>query len=347
MAQYENFNGLTMVFDEEGNEPYHQTGDPETNEVIEADIENDFDREYGQTYTPEEWIQIVTLYNGDDALARNEAGEKAYYALKPFIISIAKKLYGSYMSKYSEDLLSEGALGLCESLKTYDPSRAKPTTWCYRSIVHYMREFIDREVHHTTPHYQGNIKKIRDFITEREAMGESWTFDDLVVHTGISLTTILNCITIDKRNQNTVSIEQEVGDGSATILDFMPSNMPTPEEFVIKKEGTKQLCEDMRACLNERERTVLMMHYGFDDDIQKSAAEISRLTGIRKQDIRPILNLAEYKLRKYTNYKERYATEKRERSAVGREATLSMMKSKNMLVEELDSLIFEDDPDFI
>lgn len=54
-----------------------------------------------------------------------------------------------------------------------------------------------------------------------------------------------------------------------------------------------------------------------------------------------MLNMAEYKLRKYINYKENYADEKKGRFLYGRGAVISLLKSKETLAEELDTFVFD------
>lgn len=331
-------------YKENENRLENQEGTEEEDNCTEQDLEQEFDQKYGQVYSQEEWTKIVEMYNGDDPVARDAAGTKAYYAMTPFIASIARRMYSSYFPRYGEDLMSEGAVGLCESLKIYDPKKGKLTTWCYRSVLHHMRAFIDREVHHTTPHYQDHIRKIRDYITKRELMGEKWTFDDIVINTGISLTTVLNCMTIEERNSHSVSLDEDYESSdshSSSLKECIPSNSVSPEDYVVKRESLEQLYTDMKNCLTEVERMLIILNFGFFGEDPKSSKEIETITGIRKQEIRPMLNMAEYKLRKYINYKENYADEKKGHFLYGRGAVISLLKSKETLAEELDTFVFD------
>ena len=65
------------------------------------------------------------------------------------------------------------------------------------------------------------------------------------------------------------------------------------------------------------------------------------------QDIRPIQNAAEYKLRCYTNKKPHYANEKRARSIYGKTHPVELFRSEESLGHELDTLMFEEDDELI
>ena len=315
-------------------------------EAAEIEFEKQADGK-SETLSHDTWKRIVRDYNSDNSYLHDRAGEDAFVAMKPFIIFLAKKFYGSYYPKYKDDLISEGSLGLIENLRSYNPDKAKPTTWFSRQILHHMRDFIDREVHHTTTHYQDSMRKIREFINEMESRGKSWTYDDIRVNTGVSLTTIINCLTIEKRNKDSVSMDQETNDGTTVLREVLYSATPNPEDQMIRKETMEELCRDMMACLNQDELDVIALRFGLYDDVQKSAPEIAAITGIPKQDIRPIQNAAEYKLRCYTNKKPHYANEKRARSIYGKTHPVELFRSEESLGHELDTLMFEEDDELI
>lgn len=338
----------TEIIDEDMSMPLYAE---ETEEEIaaEEDAAEEFEQEEkkrkGIQLSVEEWEQIVKDYNGTDPRLKDIAGEKAYNAMAPFVTFLGKKFYCSYFQKYHDDLISEGCLGLVEGLKTYNPRKTKPTTWFSRSIIHYMREFIDREIHHTTTHYQGNTKKIRAYINEKEARGENWDYDDIVVHTGISLTTVINCLMIEKRNKDTVSIDQTIGDNNGALGDMLYSNIPDPEDELIKTQTKEQIYKDMQQCLTEDEMKVLILRYGFYDGIPKSAVQIEKIIGISKQDVRQTINRAEYKMRRFANLSQNYELERKSRSIYGQVKGMETFKQSGVLSAEIDSYEFDSDFD--
>ncbi|MBQ6855487.1 MAG: sigma-70 family RNA polymerase sigma factor [Lachnospiraceae bacterium] len=251
----------------------------------------------GKKYSTEEWIEMVHQFKNGTMEEQNEAVEKMYCSLLPFIKKIAKDNYASYMPKYMEDLESVGKIGFFNGLPDYDPEKGAPGTWFYRYIIHEMRDFIDLEVHHTTPHFYNNMRVIQGYINKCEIMGVSYTIDDIMIATGLPKQTIVNCTALYERSKNQVSTEQLFGENNISIIDTLPSKSLSPEATAIENEAREMIHKTMEDCLSQREQDILHLKYGFGDNRQMSSADIAEKLNLRKQDIRPIVNRAERKLR--------------------------------------------------
>ena len=251
----------------------------------------------GKLYSPEEWEQLINCYKNGTPEEKEESGTKVYCAMMPFIKFLAKKFYSSYMPRYTEDLESAGKIGLFSMLADYDPKRSKPTTWFYRSIVHEMRDFIAQEVHGTTPHYQKHLREINKFINDCKTKGISYTIDDIMIATDYPKQTIVNCMMLYERNQNSISADQTIGDSNLTVAETIASENLGPEDIFLQKSEKEHLLNLMNECLSETEKKVALLHYGFFDDIEMSSSDIAKNLSLKKQDIRPIINMAERKLR--------------------------------------------------
>lgn len=313
------------------------------NDDIDFEAEADGENNYGKIYSQDAWKDLIANFKSSDPLIHDQAGELIYKALLPFIKHVASKYYGTYFIKYGEDLIAAGQVGLIESLGTYNPERGKPTTWCFRQIIHQMRDFVDREVHHTTPHYQSHLREILKYVNDCKMKGLPCTIEDINIATGFPKPTIQNCMTLYERNQNQVSMEQYIGDNKATVADMMTSYDPSPEDTIINKESTEALFQIMKEELLPIELEVLGYHHGVFGDDPKSAAEISEILGLKKQDIRPMINMAEQKLRRAMTYDPRFNEERRERTA--RQVTSNFFKQQENLLRELDSFEFDDETD--
>lgn len=308
----------------------------------EADLEAESDGEnnYGRIYSAEAWKDLIANFKSDDPIARDKAGELIYKALLPFIKHVAATYYGTYFVKYGEDLISAGQVGLIESLDSYNPDKGKPTTWCFRSIIHEMRDYICREVHHTTPHYQSHLREIMSYVNDCKMKGLPCTIEDINIATGFPKQTIQNCMLLYERNQSQVSMEQYIGDNKATIADMMTSYDPSPEDTIVTKESKEAIFQIMKKKLTPLELEVLAYHHGLFGDDPKSAAEIAEITGVRKQEVRQYVNMAEYKLRLAMTYDPCFVEERRERTV--KQETSKFFKNQETLVRELDSFEFED-----
>lgn len=252
----------------------------------------------GKTYSEEKLVALMEQYNNGTEEEKEEAATVIYCAMIPFIKYLAKKFYSSYMPRYTEDLVSAGKVGLFNNLKDYNPRKAKPTTWFSRAILHEMRDFVDAEVHHTTPHFQNHLRVIRQYINECQTKGISYTIDDIMIATGFPKQTIINCTLLYERNQNQVSMEQYLGENKMSIIDTLASESPDPEHVAIDNEAKEYIRRIMRTCLTENELMVTQLRHGFLEDQTFSSSDIALKLGLRKQDIRPIMNMAERKLRR-------------------------------------------------
>lgn len=314
----------------------------EEDEDGEFDIEAETDGEsnYGKIYSQDQWKKLIDKFNSNDPKEKNEAGELIYKALLPFIKHVAATYYSTYFVKYGEDLISAGQIGLFENLSKYDPEKGKPTTWCFRGIIHEMRDFIDGEVHHTTPHYQSHLREILKFVNDCKMRGIPYTIDDINVFTGFPKPTILNCLILYERNRNQVSMEQYIGDNKTSIADMLTSVAPDPEDTVIGNEMKEEIFQLMKDRLTPLELQVLALHHGLFDDDPKSAAEIADALNIKKQAIRPTINMAEHKLRNAMKYDDKFSSEYHERKKT--DTSASFFKKQEILLREIDSYDFDD-----
>lgn len=265
----------------------------------------------GKIYTKEEWKKIIHDFNLN-GYEHEEAGNKIAGALYPFIIFLARRFYGTYFVKYGPDMIQEGYLGVMESIRTYDPDRGKPTTWCSRSIIHNMREFVSHTVHNTTPHYRSNIREIRHIIDSRQNTNESVTKADIQIEQNLSPTTIEACLIVDKRNASRMSIDQTIEDSKVRVADLIPSSIPDPESICMKRSEAETICNAMNICLTAEEFKVITLHYGLNDNKTRSLEEISKITGIPKQYLRSIVNGALTKLEACLSAKGMYHDAKKE-----------------------------------
>lgn len=305
---------------------------------------NEAEEIYGRMYTQKKWKEIIHDYRYGDVCQRKKATEMALKAMDPFIISVANRYYPTYMPKYGDDILQEGRLGLIESMCSYDPSVSRPTTWCFRSIIHNMRDFIDTQIHHTTPHFYDNIRKIEEAVRELERAGKPTDIEQVQIFTKLSRTTLNGCYNIAKRNTESTSLSEPVGDGNSVMEDFVSSDIPDPEDIAIRNADYIALLKEMRNILSKEEYDVMVMSYGLYDEEEASATTIEKRLNIKKQQVREIRSKAEEKLRRYWSRNSRYNDERLER-AEKIETLDGLAIDKLLLAKEFDSFDFDTEPD--
>lgn len=258
----------------------------------------------GKEYSVEEWVLLKKKYSEGTSEEKAQATVCIYYGMEPFIKDLAKKNYGSYLARDRDDLLSAGKVGLFNGIGDYDPQKAKPTTWFGRWILNSMFKFISIEYHHTTPYYRKDMREIYKVINKYEMKGISCTTDDIVRETGYPKQTVDNCMFIDGRNKNQVSIDALREEGKGSIIDSLAADIPDLESALLKKENKERIKKIMESCLNETELKATQLHYGFFNDQEFSYADIAVKMGLREQDIGPILNRARKKLGEALRFEE-------------------------------------------
>ena len=95
------------------------------------------------------------------------------------------------------------------------------------------------------------------------------------------------------------SLDIPVGErGEDTVGTLLPGDDSfEPQAELIRRE-LKDLLEKMMAELTERQRTILRLHFGMDDGVCRSLAEIAGALGISKERVRQIERQAMEKLQK-------------------------------------------------
>ena len=124
--------------------------------------------------------------------------------------------------------------------------------------------------------------------------------DEIATEMGLDVDKIY---TIEKIDQNTVSLDAPVGDdgedGKSTYGDFIADDkILSPDQ----ESSRRILGDQVREILNdlsEKERRILEMRHGLDDGIQHTLEEVGKKFGVTRERIRQIEAKAHEKIRQH------------------------------------------------
>jgi len=191
------------------------------------------------------------------------------------------------------DLVEEGNLGLMQAIGRFDAQKGyRFSTYAIYWIEQYIRKYIEEQsgAIKIPSHAWLKLKRwFRAWNELKEVNGRDPSLREMADELGLSARQVQTIVDTLDAAHGVDSLTSLVGEEEEMTLEEMISDdgKGNPHDAFVSNESQSNLKESLDN-LDERDRTVIVLRYGLDDNTPRTLGEVANIMGLSRERVRQI-----------------------------------------------------------